>query len=128
MKLVLKLPKDKPPFIGIQFPNSYAASRTNEDLPGMLDKEDCRLILEPVDKHYLNLRLVNTDKLIDTAYKQVEYNIEKLKTWLNQTEKENQFNFAHVTLDYDKHVVAKVGGGFEKFVIRLNSVKIITEI
>src|SRR5258708_33287528 len=119
MKLVLKIPKDKPPFIGIQFASSYVASKTNSDLVSMLDKEDCQLILKPYDKHNLNLRLVNKGKFVDREYKQIEYNNDTLKRWLEQTKSMKQFNFSHVIMDFDKHVVVKISIS-KNFIIRLS--------
>lgn len=128
MKLVLKQPKDKPPFIGIQFASDYIASKTNNDLVAILGKEGCHLILEPSDKYYLDLRLVNTDKIIDRAYRKVEYNELKLKTWLLQNKQAIQFNFAHVVLGPDKHIVVKAASFNKNFVIRINSIEIRSEI
>jgi len=123
MKLVLKLPKDKLPFIGIQFASNYVASKTNSDLVSMLDKEDCHLILKPYDKHYLNLRLVNKEKFVNREYKQIEYNNETLKRWLEQTKGMKQINFSHVIMDFDKHVVVKISIN-KNFIIKLSKVKL----
>jgi len=125
MKLVLKQPQDKLPFIGIQFASMYVASKTNNDLLYLLDGEPCQLILEPLDQYNLNLRLINKQKFIDRTYNRIEYNALRLKSWLDQNQKCKEFNFAHVYLEFDKHVVAKVH--FKLFVLKVNSIKTVME-
>lgn len=126
MKLVLKQPKDKSPFIGIQFDSDYIAKKTNADLLYILEKKDCQLILEPYNQHYLNLRLFNKDLLIDREYKQVEYNSTKLRSWFDQNKNSKEFNFSHVIMDYDKHVVVKIHMT-KLFLIKLKDVKLMME-
>jgi hypothetical protein len=126
MKLVLKQPEDKPPFIGIQYESEYLAARTNADIVKTHNKECYELILEPIDQHYINLRLVNKDKMIDRSYNQIEYNAPKLKNWLFQNENKKEFNFSHVIMNFDKHVVVKIHI-HKPFLIKLDSVKLVSE-
>ena len=122
MKLVLKQPKDKPPFIGIQYASEHLATKTNSDLIGM---KDIQLILEPLNQYNIKLRLVNKDKMIDRAYDQIEYNAPQLQTWLQRNKNEKQFNFSHVIMEFDKHVVVKIHMT-KLFLIKLSAVKLLS--
>ncbi len=123
MKLVVKLPKDKPPFLGLVFPSSYAANQTNEDL--ILDhKEDVyRMIFEFIGT-VLNLKLICDEKVIIRTYRNVEYEKEKLKNWVQITRKVNAFNFGHIYMQNNKEVVVKNYKNRKLFVLRFNKYEI----
>jgi hypothetical protein len=123
MKLVVKLPKDKLPFLGIVFPSSYQANQTNEDL--VLDhKEDIyRMILEFTGT-VLNLKLICDEKVIIRTYRNVDYDKEKLKSWVMITRKGTAFNFGHIYMQSNKEIVVKNYKNRKLFVLRLNKYEI----
>jgi hypothetical protein len=123
MKLVLKLPKDKPPFIGIQFSNHYEASRTNAEAVYQIEDRLCKIILEPKG-HYLDLKIKCEEAMMAHTYKDLDYSPEKLKQWLQHAASAKQFNFGHVTLEHDTHKIAKVGSSLKNYVIKVESVRI----
>lgn len=123
MRLIVKLPKDKLPFLGVVFPTSYLATQTNEDL--LLDhKEDTyRMIFEfmgPV----LNLKLICDEKVIIRTYRNVEYEKEKLKNWVQITRKAKAINFGHIYMQSNKEIVVKNYKNRKLFVLRLNKYEI----
>jgi hypothetical protein len=126
LKLILKLPKDKPPFIGVQFSNHYDASRTNAEAVYHINGRSCKIVLEPKD-HYIDLQIKCEDAMMSYLYKSLDYSPEKLKQWLHLVSMTKQFNFGHVTLEQDDHKIAKVGSGMKNYVIKVESVKLVSE-
>ncbi len=128
MDLVLKLPKNKPPFIGILFPKylTHDAKKENVDLICSTNSSPCRIILEPL-KNELNIRLICEEKVTVRFYSGIKYNPIKLKDWLYLTTKATKFNFAHLDIEFDKHIVLKEASGYKYMLFHMESVKLITE-
>jgi len=123
MRLIVKLPKDKLPFLGIVFPTSYLATQTNEDL--LLDhKEDVYRLIFEFTGTILNLKLICDEKVIIRTYRNVDYEKEKLKNWVQITRKANAFNFGHIYMQSNKEVVVKNYKNRKLFVLRLNKYEI----
>lgn len=123
MKLVVKLPKDKPPFLGLVFPSSYAANQTNEDL--ILDhKEEVYRMIFEFNGTVLNLKLICDEKVIIRTYRNVDYEKEKLKNWVLITRKANSFNFGHIYMQSNKEVVVKNYKNRKLFVLRFDKYEI----
>lgn len=106
MKLVLKLPNGKPPFIGIEFENSWQGERCNKDLILESRNEIYTLLIEPTPR--VNLRLVSDSKRICRFYDQVEYDKQKLKRWIELTRKAKLINFGHTYQEKSKDHICKV--------------------
>lgn len=126
MKLILKLPNNKPPFIGVQFSNHYDAGRTNAQAVYDIEGRFCKIILEPKG-HYIDLKIKCEDVMMSYTYKDLDYSPEKLKQWLHLVSASEQFNFGHVILQHDEHKIAKVGSGTKNYVIKVESVKMVNE-
>lgn len=126
MKLILKLPKDKPPFIGVQFSNHFDAGRTNADAVYHIEGRYCKITLEPKG-HYIDLRIRCEDAMMSYTYKDLDYSPEKLRNWLAMVSNSKQFNFGHVLLENDNHKIAKVGSSLKNYVIKVESVKMVSE-
>jgi hypothetical protein len=123
MKLVVKLPKDKLPFLGVVFPSSYSATQTNEDL--VLDhKEDIYRMIFEFTGTVLNLKLICDEKVIIRTYRNVDYDKEKLKSWVMITRKNTAFNFGHIYMQNNKEIVVKNYKNRKLFVLRLNKYEI----
>jgi len=123
MKLILKIPDNKPPFIGIQFSNQYDAGRTNAQAVYDIENRLCTIILEP-QGHYINLNIKCEDVMMNYTYRDLDYSPEKLKNWLTKTTNSKQFNFGHVTLERDTHKIAKVGSGNKNYVIKVEKIEL----
>lgn len=106
MKLVLKLPDGKPPFIGIEFDNAWEGERCNKDLMLEFKDEVYTLLIEPTVK--ANLRLVSDGKRICRFYNQIEYDSGKLKLWIEKTRHAQVFNFGHTFQEKSKDKICKV--------------------
>ncbi len=125
MKLVLKLPKDKLPFIGVQFNSNYQAGRTNSDL--LHHHEHLfKIQLEPDKKGTIKLKLYCEDLAISRIYEGIEYDQYQLKNWMYMVSRSKQFNFGHVTMEENKHIISK-DSAFRIFVIKLDKVELVEE-
>ena len=124
MKLIVKLPKDKLPFIGIQFPYSYEAGKTNQDLVTNHKHIQYKMILEFV-KDKVNVKLVSQEHMIARCYNSLEYEKEKLKKWFYLTKGAKVFNFSHTIVEGGKELVAKTILQPQHFILKLNQCEII---
>ena len=127
MKLVLKLPKDKPPFIGVQFNSLFQASRTNDDLLFKVKDKSCKVILEPDRKGTIRLKFICEDMAITRKYDALEYDQYQLKNWMHMISRSKQFNFGHVLMEENKHIIVKDPGRFNNFVLKLDGVSMTEE-
>jgi len=119
MKLVLKLPKEKPPFIGIllaETDNRSYPERLNEDLINEHKYAGYRLVLEFENKR-LNLGLLADDSGIARYYKGLEFEGHELAGWIYMTRQAKQFNFGHVRLERGRETIVKTWGKKINFVL-----------
>src|SRR5437868_4282886 len=122
MRLVLKLPQNKLPFIGVQFQDVYNSSRMNADLFWLPEQRPCKIVMELNGKNSINLKLICEELNSTRLYKQLDFDPDKLRTWLIMTERAKEFNFSHVIMRENKHIVARVGSTEKNFVLKLDSV------
>ncbi len=123
MKLVLKLPKEKPPFIGVllaETHNQAYPERLNEDLINEHKYADYRLALEFED-NLLNLALLAEGSGIARYYKALEFEAPALASWIYVTRQARQFNFGHVRLERGRETIVKTWGKKLNFVLTIQS-------
>jgi hypothetical protein len=65
--LIVKLPKGKPPFIGILFSTETEANTLNQELVNDFKYRPYRIILEPL-RDFINLRLVCEEIVVVKFY------------------------------------------------------------
>ncbi len=127
VKLIVKLPKDKLPFIGILYNSIYKAESENQDL--VIDHKhlNYRVKFEFAGSG-INLYLSSEDKLIQREYRNREYDPLKLKVWFQNTNKASNFNFSHLMDNYGQESVVRTLQNVNKlFLLKVNSYEIITE-
>ncbi|MEO6302655.1 MAG: hypothetical protein ABIP51_05745 [Bacteroidia bacterium] len=124
MKLIVKLPKDKLPFVGIQFPYSYDAGKTNQDLVINFKHVSYKLVFEFV-KNTVNVKLVSDENMIMRSYNGLEFDREKLKTWFYLTKDAKAFNFSHTVKESGKEMVVRTLQKPLLFILKLNKCEII---
>ncbi len=118
MKLVVKLPPLKPPFIGIVFHHSSDAEQTNQDLITVHNNVDYRIIFEFVN-NLVNIKLIAAHSMVTREYLDVTYDAEQLLPWLYHTKNTAFFNFGHLYELNKKEVVAKTSIGLKLFVVKV---------
>jgi hypothetical protein len=104
MELVMKLPKDKPPYIGVVFTDDYAAASKNKTCAN--DHKDVffSLLIIPKSRNRVDIKLIGESK---GEYTDVRCNVDALIRFLYMTRNVKQYNFGHVVLKGTEHVVAK---------------------
>lgn len=128
MELVLKIPENKPPFIGVLYDgNVFRASTDNKDfVEGHklgFSKAKFNLMIEPYSK-YVDLRLSCDSPISIRFYRELVYDPVKLEKWYRQVRFSKTFNFGHVILQRDKHVLVKTTPHLYNFVLPLDSISL----
>jgi hypothetical protein len=126
MKLIVKLPKEKPPFIGVllsETDNRAYPERLNEDLINEHKYAGYRLVLE-FSNQRLNLSLISDGSGIVRYYKEVDYEGDRLTSWVYMTRHTGHFNFGHVRLEQGKEKIVKTWGKKINFVLPLQKYEI----
>ena len=93
--LIVKLPKDRPPFMGVLIPgDNYGWSKLNQDLILEHKNASYKIMLE-FTGNKLDLRLISNDQQIARIYKDIQYDPVKLTSWVHHTKNAKEFNFCH---------------------------------
>ena len=126
MKLVVKLPKGKLPFIGILLPkNNLDSQKFNQDLILDYKYASYRIVFEFIRSH-VNIKLISDESLIVRFYNKLEYNPEKLRAWFYLTNNAKEFNFSQIVLENGKEVVQRTYERKVLFVLKVNKYEIAT--
>ncbi len=121
MELVLKLPKDKPPFMGILFDNSYKAATLNQNFVNDLQNRQFNMVITPAG---LTLRLICENPYSSYDYTELTCDMEKFKHWLVQPRPLGYFNFSHIMRKYDKDEVVRTLKDRKLFVLQIWNLEI----
>ncbi len=124
MELVLKQPKDKPPFLGILFTSEYTGSKLNSDFVINHKGEFFKLTIEPVGSK-INITIASEYDTLKYTYLDVKYDFNKLKEFIIATRQVKLFNFSHLKLQENKHIVLKTLAELQLFVIKINEVTVV---
>lgn len=122
MELILKLPKDKPPFMGILFDNTYKACTLNQEMVNELQNRKFMIVIDPAG---LDLKLICETPYKTYEYKGLKFDAEKFNYWLTQARPLGYFNFSHLLIQYDKHEVVRTLKERKLFVLQIWDLQII---
>ncbi len=120
MKLILKLPADKPPFLGVLYNNPSQAQRENQGLvkSGLGNFE---IILIPIENK-ITLKLKSPDNQSTYWYEFLSYEKAALENWLRIAATYDCINFSHILQNHDKHIVVKTRDFGYLFVLKIDKV------
>lgn len=107
LELVLKQPKDKPPFIGILFQSEFKAAKLNQEWIESAKTHKHQITLEP-NGELLELTLTQKELHHKYTYKISKFEPDKLKRFLFQVKDAEQINFGHITLKEDQHIPVRI--------------------
>lgn len=124
MELALKLPKGKPPFIGILFTEESTGGHLHANLVEKYSGNEFHIIMEHT-KNALNLRLICNEIVMVYFYNHLRFDPDRLKSWLYLTKNAKEFNFGHIYTQFDKHILIMSRPGRKKFVVRATRCKLI---
>jgi hypothetical protein len=124
--LVLLLPPDEPPLIGVSM-SRHDAETLNNDLILEHANRNYKIVLEP-HKDKLNVRLICEEIVSVRFYDQCKCSAEKLKSWLYvlQYKKHCVVNFAQLFFDNGKLEVAMTAKLSKRFVLKISKIEVIT--
>lgn len=131
MELVLKNPKDKPPFIGILFDDqsTFSERQRNRDFiddykKGWVRREtEFNIQFETFTTH-VNIQLFCSNPISIRVYEKVKYNPAKLEEWWRANRFIRIFNFGHIESNNNKHEVIKTEPKMNLFVLPLTRMTI----
>lgn len=124
MELVLKLPKGKPPFVGVLFEQEYQGADLNLDLYKAHGHRPYKLVLEPI-KLRIHLRLICEDIVTVRFYNGLKYDLQRLNDWMYLTKKAKLFTFGHVVFRDDKHYPVRIHPGNKPFALKVESLELL---
>jgi hypothetical protein len=123
--LVLKIPKNKPPFIGIRYDSLSSGESANKGFFLKLLKSELRLVIEVLPRH-LNVKLICDDTLFIHTYTHVKFDAEKLKNWLYISKGAPQFNFGFTFVENDTEKIIQMWDKkFYNMVLKLKKIEIL---
>jgi hypothetical protein len=124
MKLVVKIPKDKLPFLGIVLDGpDYKNNDLNEDLILEHKYAEYHIVLEFI-RDFINIKLIAQESLIVRFYNHVEFDKEKLRNWMYLADLSKGFNFSHVKIENNKELVYRTKTNNKLFVLNISSYEI----
>lgn len=103
MKLVVKLPDGKPPFIGIEFENPWKGESDGREVSMNLNSSLFTLVIQPIGQN-LSIRLVCDDPVKVKFYSNIKFDKERFMRWyaIAKAHKILKFGLTHSTYSEDK--------------------------
>ncbi len=120
MELVLKLPKNKPPFIGVLFNYELDAVTKNKDWAENSNPFTYDLILEPSQKLFITLA---KDSHFSDRY-EVNYDPITLLKFLHHTKTSQAFTFGHLYLKSGAITIPRTRAQNAKLLFKIQKIKI----
>jgi len=119
MELIFKLPKDKPPFLGILFDNVHIACTLNQEL---LDQEGAEFnVMFDLLANNLSLRLIGNNPSSFYIYHDLKYDKDKFKQWLHYVKPDTRLNFSHLLMVKERHTVVTTIRERKLFILKIES-------
>ena len=125
MKLIVKLPPNKLPFIGIVFEHSGDAEKINQELITDYKYADYRIVFEFI-RDWVNVKLISNSIPAVKFYNKLSYDKSKLIAWFYITKNMKGFNFSHLYIYQNKECVAKIPVKQKLFVLKVDSYEVYT--
>lgn len=122
MKLIVKLPRGKLPFIGIIVPE-LDFGQLNQDLVLQFKHADYKIVFE-FRRNKLSMRLISEENLIVRFYNDLVFDEDKQRSWFYRTKNARAFNFSHVEIKDDKEMVVRTKEKLQLFILKVSSYEI----
>lgn len=125
LQLVLKRPKDKPPFLGVLFDSEFKASRYNEwwiQNPGEATR--IGLMIEP-KRGVLEIKIVPA-YANGSVYRIEDFKPFELQQFLIYAMSQKVVNFGHVIIKENKHIPVRTNNG-KLWVLKISNIEFIKE-
>jgi hypothetical protein len=124
MELDFKLPKGKPPFIGIRFNNSYAAAYTHHE---MADEFRNHLLDMTIDRQGkgVDIKIMLDKPMQIWKYYGVKCDLKKLELFLAIPA--NQWSFGHMIRPFDTDEIVRTTPNNKLFALKLKGIRMLNE-
>lgn len=124
MKLIVKLPKGKKPFIGILFNDSLESQILNADLVNIFSHISYSIKFN-FEAEHVNVQLIGEEEPIIRSYNNLSYDADRLKNWFLLTKNVRDFNFSQIHLNkISQETVALVIKTQKLFILKVNGYQI----
>ena len=120
MELILRVPKDRPPVVGVIFKRVKHACEMNGDI---VDKHSDKLFSLHFSKnnnYTVNFRLGSEQLQAHREYREVKYDPVKFENFLYITRERKEFVFLHLLYDFDRFFVVHSAQSMKKFELKVN--------
>jgi len=124
LELVLKFPKEKPPYIGILFSSVFHAGKLNQEWIQHHGNETFRLTLEPKN-NLLELVISHSELGLKHVYKIRYFHPEKLKRFLEQVRTIKKINFGHVVTQNNEHIPVRTVESKQVWVLAIGKIELL---
>lgn len=124
--LIIKFPERKPPFLGVVYPSSFVASRTNQSWVNTYGSLNFQLRFEP-DYGLLKITLSQSELGEKYDYPITIFDEKKVRDFVLKAKNLKQINFGHVIEKEDEHIVVKTSVGNKLWVLKINKVEFFQE-
>lgn len=122
MELILKLPPNKPPFIGILFRDKYRACTLNKSWVNNYNTHKYKIVLQ-VKGMVVDLIITEEGMGFRHTYEDLKYDSQKLLKFMRQTKEDKLFNFGHIITVLDNHEVVKTLANQRLYVLKVVKIK-----
>lgn len=125
LELITKLPEGKPPYIGIVFEESWKGESLNKIWPETYGKDWYQLRFE-VKRDYLELTLKSN--IADRCKYQIQnFNLSKLRFFIEQTRNIPQINFGHLTIWKGQYRQLRTSVNQARWLLGVNKIEFVAE-
>ncbi len=122
MELSLKMPKGKPPFIGIVFTSVREACSLNEELVNSpVDILYSLTFMHPTNND-VQVRIRSDNMKHFVIYKNVKCDPVQLENFIFINRMKQDFNFGHILRDFDRDTIVCTKEQYKPFVLKLQGV------
>ena len=124
MKLILKLPKNKPPFIGILFALECEGAALHSDMVEKYGDKEYHVVFEILSND-INLRVACAETVTVYFYNSLTCDSNTLVSWLYMTKHLSKFNFGHIYKHLDKDTLVTARSQRKLFFIPVTKITVI---
>lgn len=101
MKLVVKLPDGKPPFIGVEYENPWIGEKEGREVFKICNGCEFDLVIQPLPS-VLSIRLICEDPFMVKFYSSIEFDKQRFKRWYQIAKAYRIVNFGHTYSKYSE--------------------------
>lgn len=118
-ELLLKIPKGKPPVIGVVFTRVKEACEMNQDLVNDFPDLPYYIRFKNSSSRGINFELASEKLNGCRTYKDIKFDPIKLENFLFMTRDKSLFSFVHLLYDFDQYQVVATFDKYKRFELKV---------